>query len=151
MPVWLPAVVWLCLLIVFALVEAATVGLVSVWFAVGALAALIATFFTANIWVQIGIFLVVSAVALAVIRPLTKRYFTPKKEATNADRAIGKEAVVTETIDNLKGQGAVSLAGQTWTARSETPEHVLPEGSTVTVLRIEGVKLIVRGANTEKE
>lgn len=140
---WLPSVVWLGLLILFALVEAATVGLISIWFAAGALVALLSTFFTDSVWIQIGIFLVVSAVALALMRPLASKYISPKNnEATNADRAIGKEAVVTEEIDNLKGQGAVAVCGVTWTARSND-DRVIPAGETVTVLRIEGVKLFV--------
>lgn len=139
---WLPSVVWLGLLILFALVEAATVGLISIWFAAGALVALLSTFFTDSVWIQIGIFLVVSAVALALMRPLAGKYMTTKNVATNADRAIGKEAVVTEEIDNLKGQGAVAVCGVTWTARSDD-DRVIPAGETVTVLRIEGVKLFV--------
>lgn len=139
---WLPSVVWLGLLILFALVEAATVGLISIWFAAGALVALLSTFFTDSVWIQIGIFLVVSAVALALMRPLAGKYMTPKNVATNADRAIGKEAVVTEEIDNLKGKGAVAVCGVTWTARSDD-DRVIPAGETVTVLRIEGVKLFV--------
>ena len=91
---------------------------------------------------SLGIFLVVAAVALALMRPLAGKYMTPKNVATNADRAIGKEAVVTEEIDNLKGQGAVAVCGVTWTARSDD-DRVIPAGETVTVLRIEGVKLFV--------
>ncbi len=147
---WLPSVVWLVLLILFALVEAATVGLVSIWFAAGSLAALLSTFFTDSVWLQSGIFLVVSAVTLALVRPLAGKYFTPKRVATNADRAIGKEAVVTEDIDNLKGQGAVQVSGIVWTARS-LAEDPIPAGTTVTVRRIDGVKLIVAPAETGKE
>ena len=148
---WFPGLVWLILLVVFAVAEAATVGLVSIWFAAGALFALLTTFFTDNIWIQIAVFLVVSAVTMAVVRPLAKKYFTPKKVATNADRAIGQEAVVTEAIDDLKGEGAVSLKGQRWTARSDREDTVIPKDATVKVLRIEGVKLIVTPIQTEKE
>ncbi len=147
---WLPSVVWLILLILFALVEAATVGLVSVWFAAGALVALLATFFTANIWLQIGLFALVSAVALVLLRPLSKKYVSPKAVATNADRVLGREAVVTEEIDNLTAAGAVKVLGTEWTARSTTGQAI-PAGETVLVDRIEGVKLFVTPVQTGKE
>lgn len=139
---WLPSVVWLALLVLFAIAEAVTVGLVSVWFAAGALVALLATFFTSNIWLQIFLFLAVSAVAMAVLRPLARRYVLPTVVPTNADRVIGRQAVVTEAIDNLNGKGAVVVFGVAWTARSEDGAPI-PEGTTVTVNRIEGVKLFV--------
>ncbi len=142
MPFWLPSVVWLGLLIAFAAAEAATVGLVSIWFAAGALAALLSTFFTSNIWLQIFLFLLVSTITLALVRPLTKKYLTPKQVATNADRVIGREAVVTEAIDDLNATGVVRVAGIEWTARSGT-DVTIPVGATVKVLRIDGVKLIV--------
>ena len=147
---WLPSVVWLILLILFAIAEAATVGLVSIWFAAGALVALLSTFFTANIWLQAGIFLAVSAVTLALVRPLAGKYVTPARVATNADRVIGREAVVTEAIDNRAETGAVKVLGTVWTARS-TSEEPIPENATVTVERIEGVKLFVTPAKTKKE
>lgn len=139
---WLPSVIWLALLVLFALVEVATVGLVSVWFAAGALVALLSTFFTGNIWLQITLFLVVSILAMAVLRPLARRFVLPKSVPTNADRVIGREAVVTEAIDNLNGKGAVVVFGVAWTARSEDGSPI-PEGTTVTVQRIDGVKLFV--------
>lgn len=142
MPFWLPSVVWLGLLIVFSVAEAVTVGLVSIWFAAGALVALLSTFFTTNIWFQIFLFFLVSSVTLALVRPLTKKYLTPKQVATNADRVIGREAVVTEAIDNLNATGVVRVAGVEWTARTSA-DATVPVGATVKVLRIDGVKLIV--------
>ena len=139
---WLPSVIWLLLLILFAIVEALTVGLVSVWFAAGALVALLSTFFTANVWLQIALFLLVSAAAMAVIRPLARKHVLPTVVPTNADRVIGQQAVVTEAIDNLNGTGAVVVFGVAWTARSEDGNPI-PEGSTVIVKRIDGVKLFV--------
>lgn len=143
---WLASVIWLVLLILFAIVEALTVGLVSVWFAAGALVALLSTFFTTNVWLQIVLFLLVSCVAMAVIRPLARKYVLPTVVPTNTDRVIGKQAVVTESIDNLNGKGAVVVFGVAWTARSEDGS-VIPEGATVTVNRIEGVKLFVSPAS----
>lgn len=139
---WLPSVIWLILLVAFAAAEAMTVGLVSVWFAAGALVALLSTFFTANIWWQITIFLAVSLLSMALIRPLARKYVLPQVVPTNADRVIGREAVVTEAIDNLTATGVVVVSGVAWTARSEDGSPI-PEGSTVIIRRIEGVKLFV--------
>ena len=138
----IPSILWLAALIALVVLEAATVGLVSLWFALGSLAALITSFFIHNIWVQFGVFLAVSLVSLLVIRPLARRYVNPRQVATNADRAVGAEGMVTETIDNLKATGQVSVKGAVWTARTED-ETVVPVGTTIRVLRIEGVKLIV--------
>lgn len=139
---------WLIVMVLFLVVEAATVGLVCIWFAMGALAALIAALLGAEIWLQIVLFLVVSAVALYFTRPLAKKYVNAKVEPTNADMVIGKECRVTEAIDNIAGTGAVYVDGKTWTARSESDE-VIPEGTLVTAKSIDGVKLIV--AAPEKE
>lgn len=150
---WLPSAIWLVLLVAFAVVEALTVGLVSVWFAAGALAALLCSFFTGNIWIQISLFLAVSLVALAILRPLARKYVLPTVVPTNADRVIGRQAVVTEEIDNRAETGAVKVLGTVWTARS-TAGETIPSGRSVTVDRIEGVKLFVTStvpAQTEKE
>lgn len=147
---WLPSAVWLVLLILFAIVEGVTVGLVSVWFAAGALVALLSTFFTANVWLQIVLFLVTSVLAMAVLRPLARRYVLPTVIPTNADRVIGREAVVTEDVDNLTEKGAVVVFGVAWTARSADGAPI-PKGTTVTVERMEGVKLFVRPLPTGKE
>lgn len=135
-------IVWLALLIIFAVAEAATVGLTSVWFAIGSLGALVCALAGGNIWLQLGIFIVLSLVCLVALRPLAKKYLNNRVEPTNADRVIGQEARVTQAIDNIQGSGAVTIGGVTWTARSEhdTP---IPAGAMVRVLRIEGVKVIV--------
>ena len=133
---------WLVLLVIFGIVEAATVGLTSIWFAAGALVAMVAALLHAPLWVQIVLFLAVSFVALLLMRPLAKKYLTPSFQPTNADRIIGQEAVVTETIDNLKGRGLVSVDGTVWTARAED-EQPIAAGTVVKVLRIEGVKVFV--------
>lgn len=135
-------VAWLALLILFSVGEAITVGLTSVWFAVGALGALLCALVGGDIWLQIGVFLALSGLTLALVRPLAKKFLTPGYSATNADRVIGQEAVVTQEINNLRGEGQVNIAGQTWTARSED-DTIIPEGTLVRVLRIEGVKVFV--------
>ena len=144
MPV--PSICWLIALVALAVLEGVTVTLVSLWFALGALAALITSFFVDNIWVQFAVFLVVSLATLLVIRPLTRRYVTPSQVATNADRAVGAEGIVIQAIGNRKAQGQVTVSGAVWTARSES-EEVIPQGAQVRVLRIEGVKLIVTRAD----
>ena len=134
--------IWLGLLLLFGVLEAATVALVSLWFMAGALAALLAALCGAGLPVQVGVFLVVSAVLLAALRPLVRKYVTPRITATNADSVIGKIAIVTESVDNIAAQGAVKVGGVVWTARSTT-ERPIPTGTQVRVDRIEGVKLYV--------
>ena len=141
---------WLLLaaLVVFAIVEASTVSLVSIWFVGGSLAALIAALLGAELWLQILLFLAVSAILLLCLRPMLKKFFTPKKVQTNAPANIGKLAVVTEDIDNLRGEGAVRLSGILWTARSVGGKKI-KAGSIVRVQSIEGVKLFVELAEEE--
>ena len=117
---------WLIAMVLFGVLEAVTVGLTSIWFAVGALAALIAASFEAAVLVQIVIFLVVSFLTLLLVRPLAQRYINDRKEATNADRVIGQEAVVIQTINNLKGEGQVSVSGAVWTASSPLGRKTSP-------------------------
>ncbi|MDE6281038.1 MAG: NfeD family protein, partial [Oscillospiraceae bacterium] len=112
-------ILWLVLLIVFAASEAVTVGLTSIWFAAGALCALIAALLGGPLWIQITLFLAVSLLCLAAVRPLAKRHLNDRVEPTNADRVIGAEAQVTEDIDNIHGKGAVIIRGMVWSARSE--------------------------------
>lgn len=139
------SVIWLIAIVAFAIVEGVTVGLVSVWFCAGALAAFAASLLGANVWFQFGLFIAVSFAALIAVRPLAKKVLIPKRQATNADRILGTEGVVTQAIDNLKGEGQVSLKGQVWTARSGDGQAIGP-GTRVRVLRIEGVKVFVAPA-----
>lgn len=139
---------WLIVMVMFLVVEAVTVGLVCIWFAAGSLIALLAAMCGAQLWLQIVVFLIVSAATLYFTRPLVKRYVNSKVEPTNADMVIGKECRVTETVDNIAGTGAVYVDGKTWTARSENDE-VIQAGTLVTAKSIDGVKLIV--AAPEKE
>lgn len=142
------SIFWLIAMVLFGVLEAVTVGLTSIWFALGALAGLIASAAGAPVLVQIVVFLGVSLIALLLVRPLAQRYVNDRKVATNADRAIGREAVVEEEIDNLRGQGLVTVSGVVWTARSEA-DAPIPAGVLVRVLRIEGVKVIVAPVQTE--
>ncbi|PKM74241.1 MAG: NfeD family protein [Firmicutes bacterium HGW-Firmicutes-16] len=135
-------VVWAVLIVLFLIAEGATAGLTSIWFAAGALTALAAAFLDLPVWLQIVLFIVVSVGTLLMTRPLAKKYVNRKIQPTNADRAIGSVATVTERIDNVAGTGAVTLGGRMWTARSTTGE-IVEEGTRTEVTAIEGVKLIV--------
>ena len=137
------AVVWLIAMVVFLIVEGIVPGLVSIWFAIGSLAALLAAMLRAPLWLQIVWFLLVSVAALALTRPLAKKYVNARTQPTNADRIQGKECDVREPIDNLQGTGAVAVDGKVWTARMEEDELTAAAGEVVVARRIEGVKLIV--------
>lgn len=138
---WL-AILWLAMLVVFIIIEVSTVSMVSAWFAAGALAALIASLCNAPLWLQVVLFAVVSIVMLLALRPLAKKYFTPRLIKTNIDAVIGSEGLVMERIDNVNSSGRVKLAGMEWSARS-TDGNVLEEGTRIRVDKIEGVKVFV--------
>ena len=135
-------VFWLIAFVVFAVGEGLTVGLVSVWFAIGSLGGMAAAALGGGLLVQIGVFLGLSAISLLLFKPLSKKMFQNKVARTNADRVLGETALVTETVDNAQAQGQVRVDGQIWSARS-AHDVVIPEGTQVRVLRIEGVKVIV--------
>ena len=135
---------WVMLMIVFLVIEGIVPGLVSIWFALGSLAALISAMLGAQLWVQALWFVLISVAALAVTRPLAKKYVNSRTQATNADMLIGQECIVKEPIDALRGTGAVSVGGKDWTARCATAEETLEAGAVAVVERIEGVKLIVK-------
>ncbi|MBR1659759.1 MAG: NfeD family protein [Oscillospiraceae bacterium] len=138
---------WAVLSAVFLGTEAISLGVTSIWFALGALAALVAEVLGAPVWLQALLFAAVSAGTLALTRPLVKKYINGRTQATNADRVIGMRAVVREDIDNLSGAGTVAVDGKLWSARSADGGPV-KAGTTVRVQRIEGVKLIVRQEKT---
>ncbi len=133
---------WAVAVIAFVILELATVGLASIWFALGALCALIAALLGAPVWLQVVWFVIVSVATLLLTRPLAKKYINSKTMATNADRVIGGKAVVKERIDELAGTGAVLADGKMWTARTADGSVAEP-GDIVTVLEIRGVRLIV--------
>ena len=137
---------WLVLMILFLVAEGATAAITTVWFAAGALAALLAAFFGAELWLQITLFVVVSVGMLLALRPLLKKYITPKKLRTNVDSVIGSQGLVLEPIDNLAGTGRVKLGGMEWSARSENGEPI-ETGTIVKVEKIEGVKVFVSTVN----
>ena len=135
-------IIWLVVAVVMAIVEASTVQLVSIWFAIGAVAGCITSIYTESLTIQLIVFAVVSALALVITRPLVKRIKVKKAEATNSDRYIGKTGVVIETIDNTVPKGLVKVDNATWSARSVDGKPIVA-GTSVTVAAIEGVKLMV--------
>ena len=135
-------ILWVVLLIAFIAVEAATVNVVSLWFAGGALAALVASLLGAELWLQIVLFVAVSGVLLIALRPVAKKLFTPKLTPTNVDAVIGTVGIVTVPIDNLHAAGQVKLGAQEWTARSTDGQNI-QTGVQVKVDKIEGVKVYV--------
>ena len=135
-------IIWLVLMVVFLITEASTVAMVSLWFAAGSLVALIASLLGAPLWLQITLFLAVSAVLLASLRTLVRKHFTPKLTKTNVDAIIGSRGYVTADIDNISATGKVKLGAMEWTARSATGE-IIKAGTLVKVERIEGVKAFV--------
>ena len=135
--------VWLVVAVILGVIEAVTVSLISVGFAIGALAAIIPAYFGVPVWGQILVFLAVSAVAFAFTKRFFKDVVKVKKQPTNSDSLIGSDGIVTTEINNLEGSGKVFISGLTWSARSEDGNNI-PEGAVVTVFRIEGVTLVVK-------
>jgi membrane protein implicated in regulation of membrane protease activity len=131
-------------------VEGISAGLTSIWFAAGALAALIAAALGGPVWLQVALFVVVSGVTLWLTRPLVKKYVNSRVKATNADRVLSMIGIVTEDIDNIAATGAVTVDGKVWTARSDSGEKIAA-GVQVKPLRIDGVKLIVSPVNQPAE
>lgn len=139
------AIIWLVLMVVFLIAEASTVVIVSLWFAAGALIAMIVSLLGGAVWLQVTAFLIVSLVLLLSLRPLVRKYVTPKLTATNIDSVIGSTGLVTVAIDNVTASGQAKLGAMSWTARS-TSGSPIPEGTLVRVDKIEGVKVFVSPA-----
>ena len=140
---------WAAAIVVFVVVELATVGLASIWFALGSLCALIAALLGAPVWLQIVWFVIISVATLVSTRPLVRKYINGKTQATNADRVIGRTAVVKERIDDLAATGAVLADGKMWSARTVDGSAV-EAGALVTVRAIQGVRLIVERTKQEE-
>ncbi|MEE1011625.1 MAG: NfeD family protein [Acutalibacteraceae bacterium] len=143
MPDFAMLIFWVVLLILLIVVEAVTAQMVTIWFAAGALGAIVAERLGAQMWLQWVIFIAVSAAALVLTRPLAKKLTKTNAQPTNADRCIGKIAVVTETINNIDAKGQVNVDSAIWTARS-SDNSVIEKDEKVTVEKIDGVKLIVK-------
>ncbi|MCM1113437.1 MAG: NfeD family protein [Muribaculum sp.] len=137
-------VVWLVVLIITIAIEVGTLGLTSIWFGGGALAALLLAAFSLPVWLQILIFLMVSFLLLMFTRPIAVKYFNKDRVRTNVESMVGRQAIVISEIDNLQGIGQVTVGGQEWSARSEDEKTKMAVGTVVVVVAVSGVKLIVR-------
>ena len=144
------AIIWLALMVVFLIVEASTVVMVSLWFAAGSMAALLVSLLGAPIWLQVALFLAVSGVLLASLRPMVRKHFTPRLQRTNVDAVVGSQGYVTADIDNVAATGSVRLGAMEWTARSTTGAPV-SKGTLVKVDKIEGVKAFVTAVEVAAE
>lgn len=137
---------WLILLLLLVAIEVATLGLTTIWFAGGALIAVIAAALNAPLFLQIALFLAVSVVLLVFTRPVAVRYFNKDRTKTNVESLVGQKGIVVKEINNLEGTGQVSLGGMEWSARSIDGKGPIPEGAVVVVREIRGVKLMVQGS-----
>ena len=142
------SVLWFVLLVVFILAEASTVTMVSIWFVIGSLAAMIVSFLGGQFWLQVVVFLAVSAFLLIALRPVAKKFLAPRIVKTNVDSVIGAKGRVTASIDNVEAKGQVKLGAMEWTARS-TDGSPIEKDTLVTVDRIEGVKVFVTPVKEE--
>jgi membrane protein implicated in regulation of membrane protease activity len=142
-------IVWISMFVVLILIELLTLGLTTIWFAGGALIAMIANVFGANNIVQWVLFFLASIVLLVATRPFAVRFLNKDRVSTNADSLIGQLGIVDQEIDNLKAMGNIMIHGQDWTARSVTSDLVIEKGKTVVIRSIEGVKLIVEEQKAE--
>ena len=134
---------WLVALVLFILIEIATMGLTTIWFAGGALLAVIASALGLPLVVQIVLFFAVSFVLLYFTRPMAVKYFNKDRVKTNAESLVGRQAIVISEIDNLQGIGQVTVGGMEWSARTAEAGVRLDVGSVVNIIAINGVKLIV--------
>ncbi len=135
--------IWLIILVACIIIEIVTMGLTTIWFAGGALLAAVAAAFSAPLWLQILLFLIVSLALLYLTRPVAVKYFNKDRVKTNAESLVGQQAIVISEIDNLQGIGQVTVGKQEWSARNVDDNKALPVGSVVIVRAISGVKLIV--------
>ena len=138
-----PVLFWLIAMIIFIIFEVATLGLTTMWFALGSLAAMAVAVVGGKFWLQIAVFVIVSIVTMFCFRKVALNLFNQNREKTNADGLIGKKGIVTEEISNLHATGQVTISGLEWTARSVNDEVTIENGAVVVIREISGVKLIV--------
>lgn len=138
-----PVFFWLIAMIIFIIFEVATLGLTTMWFALGSLAALAVAVVGGQLWLQITVFVVVSILTMFCFRKVALNLFNQNREKTNVDGLIGKKGIVTEEISNLHATGQVTISGLEWMARSVDDELTIEKGAVVVIREIRGVKLIV--------
>ncbi len=136
-------IIWAAAIVLFGIFEAVTAQLVSIWFVIGSVAALVSALLGASLTVQIIIFFAVSILALVITRPLVKKFIVPKKQRTNADRVLGQTGIVVEEVNNLKATGQVKVDGKIWSAKAADNSLIACDNK-VLIEQIQGVKLIVK-------
>ena len=136
------SIIWLVVLAILLVIEFLTLGLTTVWFAGGALIAFLVSLAGGPLWLQLLLFIAVSVVLLLFTRPLAMKYLNKDVQKTNVDSIPGQKGIVTDTIDNLKAEGQVTIQGMEWTARAKNG-NTIEKGKVVRVTAVEGVKLIV--------
>ncbi len=136
-------ILWIVAIIVFIVIECFSYQLMSVWMAAGALVALICHIAGADFFTQFMVFLIISIVLIILTRPFVKNFLNSKNVKTNVDDIVGKEAIVTDEISNLENKGTVKIGGMEWSAKAEDNKKI-EVGVVVKVLKIEGVKVIVK-------
>lgn len=143
-----PVVVWLAILILLVVIEIFTMGLTTIWFAGGALVAMVVAALGGPIWLQLLLAGIISAVLLFFTRPVAVKYFNRDRERTNAESLVGRQAIVLSEINNLQGIGQVTVNGMEWTARTTVDGQTISPGEVVIIRGINGVKLLVERAET---
>ena len=137
------AIFWLILTVALAVIELATLGLITIWFAIGSAVAMLVALLGGNIWAQLISFIIVSTVILVTVRPIASKHFNRNIKKTNIDAIIGRKLIAKTDIDNIKGTGKVDMDGSTWLAVSSIDNIVIPAGEEVKVVAVQGAKLIV--------
>ena len=137
------SILWLAAAVALSVVELTTMGLTTIWFAIGAVAALICALCGAPIWLQVAVFIVVSVVVLVLVRPIAAAHFNNRLKKTNIDAYVGRKLIAKTDIDNLRGTGKVDMDGSTWLAASNVDNIVIKAGEEVKVVEVRGAKLIV--------
>lgn len=137
------SLIWLGVLFLCIVIEIATMGLTTIWFAGGALVAVLLSLIKVPFTIQFIAFIVISVLLLAFTRPIAMRYFNKDRIRTNTESLIGQQAIVVTTIDNLKQTGRITIQGKEWTARTMADDVTIAEGEVVIIRAIDGVKLIV--------
>ena len=147
------AIFWLVVMILFLILEMVTISLVSIWFVGGSLAAFLVSFFWQNPWIEACVFLGVSLLLLFLLRPIAARFGVKQKDQirSGAQALVGKRAIVTEAIDNLRAKGAVQVNGQYWSAKAADDDEKIPKESIVMISEVDGVRLVVERLENKKD
>lgn len=135
---------WLAIFVALLIIEIITLGLTTIWFALGALVAFVFAIIGFGFYVQVAVFLIASVLLFAMTRPIAVKYFNQERAKTNAEALIGQYAIVTEAIDTMQAAGRVEIQGMEWSAKTDEPDGKIAKDKVVVVDGIQGVKLIVR-------